>query len=378
MPIRHVILDRDGVLNREAADDYWVHRAEDWVWESGALAGLRLLSDAGLHISVVTNQSGVGRGVFPAADVDAVHRHMLAEAREHGCRIDEVFVCPHAPSDNCRCRKPAPGLLEQAIETSGIAAGETVLVGDALRDLEAAEAAGVAAVLVRTGKGRATEAQLDGSDYDVYDDLADAVRAILNDSGQGTQMSIQTTFEEHAEVMAAAAEALADPLATFVELTAECLRSGHKVMVCGNGGSAADAQHLAAELVCRFAFNRRALPALALTTDTSALTAIANDLGFDRVFARQVEALAHSGDLLIAISTSGRSANVIEAAREARAADCSVVAMTGSAGGELAELADLVIAAPSEKVARIQEVHAIAVHILAESVEAALCGEEAP
>jgi len=191
-------------------------------------------------------------------------------------------------------------------------------------------------------------------------------------------MSIQSTFEEHAEVMAAASEALADPLRRFVELTAACLRSGHKVMVCGNGGSAADAQHLAAELVCRFAFNRRALPALALTTDTSALTAIANDLGFDRIFARQVEALARSGDLLIVISASGRSANVIEAAREARAAGCSVVAMTGSAGGPLAELADLVIAAPSEKVARIQEVHAITVHILAESVEAALCKEDTP
>ncbi|MFV2072825.1 MAG: SIS domain-containing protein [Thermoanaerobaculales bacterium] len=191
-------------------------------------------------------------------------------------------------------------------------------------------------------------------------------------------MLIRTTFEEHAEVMAAAAEELADPLRRFVELTAACLRSGNKVMVCGNGGSAADAQHLAAELVCRFAFNRRALPALALTTDTSALTAIANDLGFDRVFARQVEALANGGDLLIAISTSGRSANVLEAAREARAAGCSVVAMTGSAGGPLAELADLVISAPSRKVARIQEVHAIAVHILAESVEAALCDESAP
>jgi D-sedoheptulose 7-phosphate isomerase len=145
-------------------------------------------------------------------------------------------------------------------------------------------------------------------------------------------------------------------------------------MVCGNGGSAADAQHLAAELVCRFAFNRRALPALALTTDTSALTAIANDLGFDRVFARQVEALARSGDMLVAISTSGRSANVIEAAREARSAGCKVVALTGADGGPLAELADLLLAAPSTTVARIQEVHAIIVHILAESVEAALCG----
>lgn len=182
MPIRHVILDRDGVLNREAADGGWVHRPEDWVWETGALAGLRLLSDAGLRISVVTNQSGVGRGLFPTADVDAVHRHMLAEAQKHGCRIDEVFVCPHAPADNCPCRKPAPGLLAQAIEASGIAVGDTVLVGDAVRDLEAAEAAEVRPMLVRTGKGRETEERLDGRDVIIFDDLPDAARAILNDT----------------------------------------------------------------------------------------------------------------------------------------------------------------------------------------------------
>lgn len=191
-------------------------------------------------------------------------------------------------------------------------------------------------------------------------------------------MSIRDTFEEHAEIMAAAAETLTEPLQAFVELTAACLKSGHKVMVCGNGGSAADAQHLAAELVCRFAANRRALPALALTTDTSALTAIANDFGFERVFARQVEALAESGDLLIAISTSGRSSNVIEAARQARAAGCTVVALTGADGGPLAGLADLVLAAPSSNVARIQEVHEVIVHILAESVEAVLCREPSP
>jgi D-sedoheptulose 7-phosphate isomerase len=378
MPIRHVILDRDGVLNREADDDGWVHRAEDWVWEAGALAGLRLLSDAGFRISVVTNQSGVNRGVFPAADVDAVHRYMLDEARKHGCRIDEVLVCPHAPSDNCRCRKPAPGLFEQAIESSGIAASETVSVGDALRDLQASEAAGVRPMLVRTGKGSATEREDAGNHVAVFDDLLGAARAILANTERGTSMSIQETFKEHADVMAAAAEKLVEPLHDCVELTASCIRSGHTILVCGNGGSAADAQHLAAELVCRFAFNRRALPALALTTDTSALTAIANDFGFDRVFARQVEALARSGDLLIAISTSGRSANVIEAARAARAAGCEVVAMTGSDGGPLAELADLVLAAPSKTVARIQEVHAVIVHILAGSVETALCGEDSP
>lgn len=375
MIVRHVILDRDGVLNRESPDGGWVHHAHSWQWEDSALAGLELLASAGMRISVATNQSGVGRGVFPLSDVDAVHKHMVDETETHDGRIDAIFVCPHAPSDNCRCRKPGPGLLEQAIESSGIAAGETLFIGDAARDLEAARCAGVVPVLVRSGKGRFTEQQLDDSEINIYDNLLDAAQAILHHIKRGGNMSIQKTFDEHADVMRAAADTLAGDLQAFVDLTVSCIRSGRKVMVCGNGGSAADAQHLAAELVCRFAFNRGALPALALTTDTSTLTAIGNDLGYDRIFSRQVEALAQSGDLLVAISTSGRSANVIEAARQARAKGCTVVAMTGEESGPLGDLADLVIVAPSSKVARIQEVHAITVHILAETVEHELCRE---
>ncbi len=179
MSVRHVILDRDGVLNRENADGSWVGSPGDWVWEVGALEGLRMLTDAGLHISVVTNQSAVGRGVLETVDVEGVNRHMISEARVNGCRIDRVLVCLHAPGEGCRCRKPAPGLIEDAIEDSGVDPGETVLIGDAPRDLQAAEAAGIKAVLVRTGKGRATEARLDVDAYEVYDDLAEAARALL-------------------------------------------------------------------------------------------------------------------------------------------------------------------------------------------------------
>jgi D-sedoheptulose 7-phosphate isomerase len=195
----------------------------------------------------------------------------------------------------------------------------------------------------------------------------------------GVAELIRGTFEEHREVAAAAAHELPQTLERFVAVAVRCLEDGGKILVCGNGGSAADAQHLAAELVCRFRFTRRALAAVALTTDTSALTAIANDLGYEQVFARQVEALARAGDLLVAISTSGSSANVVAAARAARAVGCSVVAMTGRGGGRLAEAADLVVAAPSSVVARIQEVHGICVHVVAQALEDALCRrEEAP
>jgi D-sedoheptulose 7-phosphate isomerase len=169
-----------------------------------------------------------------------------------------------------------------------------------------------------------------------------------------------------------AEERLPEILEELVRIAQRALRTGGKILVCGNGGSAADAQHLAAELVCRVSRDRGALPAIALTTDSSALTAISNDYGYSRVFARQVEALAASGDLLIAISTSGNSENVIEAARAARARGCAVAGLTGSTGGRLAEHVDLLIPAPSDAVSRIQEVHALCVHSLAQAVEDAV------
>ncbi|HLA94598.1 MAG TPA: SIS domain-containing protein, partial [Pyrinomonadaceae bacterium] len=139
--------------------------------------------------------------------------------------------------------------------------------------------------------------------------------------------------------------------------------------VCGNGGSAADAQHLAAEFVGRYETERRGIPAIALTTDTSALTAISNDYGFERVFARQVEALAQEGDCLIAISTSGDSPNVISAVMAARKKKCSVIGMTGARGKKLASLSDVCIMVPSERTARIQEAHITLAHIICEIID---------
>jgi D-sedoheptulose 7-phosphate isomerase len=150
----------------------------------------------------------------------------------------------------------------------------------------------------------------------------------------------------------------------------ETFRSGGKVLVCGNGGSAADAQHIAAEFVGRYETERIALPSIALTTDTSALTAIANDFGFDRVFERQVEALANPGDCLIAISTSGNSPNVIAAVMAARKIGVSVIGMTGSDGKKLASLCDSCLMVPSTRTARIQEAHITIAHIWCEMIDA--------
>jgi D-sedoheptulose 7-phosphate isomerase len=158
-------------------------------------------------------------------------------------------------------------------------------------------------------------------------------------------------------------------LQAFVDAVHDCLQNHGKLLVCGNGGSAADAQHFAAEMVGRFERERRALPAIALSTDTSAITAIANDFGYEHVFARQVDALARKGDVLIVISTSGRSPSVLAAATRGRALGCHVVALTGEAGDTLGGIADTWLAVPSTKVARIQEIHELCLHAAAQAVE---------
>lgn len=158
-------------------------------------------------------------------------------------------------------------------------------------------------------------------------------------------------------------------IATCGELLWAALDKGNKILLCGNGGSAADAQHIAAEFVGRYETERAAFPAIALTTDTSALTALGNDYGFDRVFARQVEALANRGDVLIAISTSGNSPNVIEAIRAAKDCGCVVIGMTGRGGGKMLEMCDAIVVAPSDRTARIQEAHITIGHLWCEYVD---------
>ena len=164
-----------------------------------------------------------------------------------------------------------------------------------------------------------------------------------------------------------------DPLNSLVEkaasLSAQSLQSGGKLMFCGNGGSAADCQHLSAELTGRFIKDRHPLAALALSTDTSAITCISNDYSFDEVFARQVQGLGRAGDVLLAISTSGNSRNVIRAAEEARAAGISVIGLLGREGGALKELCDVAIVVPSQVTARIQESHILIGHTLCGMIE---------
>ena len=178
-----------------------------------------------------------------------------------------------------------------------------------------------------------------------------------------------TRLHEVAQLAEKSAETLAEQIADAAALVRTVLAHGGTLFFCGNGGSAADAQHIATEYVVRYMKNRRAFPAIALTTDTSLLTAAGNDLGFDQVFARQVEALVRDGDLLVVHSTSGTSPNVVRAAEAARAKGAKVLVLTARDGGALRRLADLAIVVPTDRTDRAQEMHLAIQHVICELVE---------
>lgn len=189
---------------------------------------------------------------------------------------------------------------------------------------------------------------------------------------------IRQHFEDSAELKRVAVNELAAPIAQAIELMTAALSADRKLLICGNGGSAADSQHMAAELVGRFEQERPELAAIALSTDTSVLTAVANDYGFEQVFARQVRALGREGDVLVAISTSGGSPNVLAAVHAAQERGLAVVALTGRGGGAIgASLrnGDIHLCVPHERTARIQEVHLLIVHCLCDGIDLSLMGE---
>ena len=187
-------------------------------------------------------------------------------------------------------------------------------------------------------------------------DAKETIKKIFSDS-----MDAQKLFANDISQIAA--------VESVVRSIVDCYKRGGKVLICGNGGSASDAQHMAAELVVRFEKDRQSLPCIALNSDTANLTAIGNDYGFSRVFSRQVEAFAIEGDVLIAISTSGNSPNILEAAKAAKEKKAVVIALGGRDGGKLAPLADICVIVKSENTGRIQEVHSTVIHAVCKLVE---------
>lgn len=180
---------------------------------------------------------------------------------------------------------------------------------------------------------------------------------------------ISNEFQAHLETINKVIETMEEDLDRASTLVLKTLKKGNKILLCGNGGSAADAQHIAAELTGRYKSDRRGLPAIALTTDTSAITSIANDYGYERVFDRQIEALANKGDLIVGISTSGNSQNILNALKLAKKLECSTLGLTGKNGGEMNEVCDVNLIVPSDDTPRIQEMHILFGHIICQVVD---------
>lgn len=192
------------------------------------------------------------------------------------------------------------------------------------------------------------------------------------------EQRIQQQFFDSADLKYAAAEVLTRPVSEAAQVLLNAITSGGKVLACGNGGSAGDAQHFAAEFVGRFERERPGLAALSMSTDTSILTAIGNDYAFDQIYAKQVQALGQPGDVLLAITTSGNSANILEAIDAAHQKDMVVVALTGKGGGKVHHVlreGDIHICVPHDRTARIQEVHLLVIHCLCDAVDVSLLGE---
>ncbi len=203
---------------------------------------------------------------------------------------------------------------------------------------------------------------------------------VVGDAEQGASLEAQVAahFADSARLKQDSARVLAAPIARAIALMSASLKAGGKILACGNGGSAADAQHFAAELVNRFERERPPLAGLALTTDSSALTSIGNDYGYEQVFEKQLRALGRKGDVLLAISTSGNSANVVAAMRAARELGLRVVALTGNGGGRMAAVMaadDVHVCVPHTRTMRIQEVHLLALHCICDGIDTQLFGD---
>ncbi len=193
------------------------------------------------------------------------------------------------------------------------------------------------------------------------------------------EQRIQQHFIDSADLKYQAAQSLSKPVAAAVQAVLACVTSGGKVLACGNGGSAADAQHFAAEFIGRFERERPELGAIALTTDSSIITAIANDYDFERIFSKQVRGLGQAGDVLLAFSTSGNSANILAAIEAAHEREMTVVALTGRGGGKITGAlrdTDVHVCVPHDRTARIQEVHLLVLHCICDGVDAQLLGEQ--
>lgn len=389
---QYVVLDRDGTLIYER---HYLSEVDQVELLPGAIEGLRQFVAMGLQLVVVTNQSGISRGYFDEERLGQIHQRLRSLLAAEGITLAGIYHCPHHPDDGCHCRKPAPGMLQQAALDLDFELSQCIVIGDKPCDIALGQAVGATTVLVRTGYGaevatqgtaqpdyvvqdlRAAADTLTPDRVETYPMTVDALKLDPMTSSAVLQQTVKTHLLASAELKKRVAHECSASVVAAAQLMAEALLQGGKVLLCGNGGSAADCQHIAGELVnwLNKDFQRPGLPAIALTADSSILTAIANDSSFEQIFERQVQALGRPGDVLLGISTSGNSDNVVRAVRAAKTQEIGTVALTG-AGGRLGDLADVAIQVPDHNTQRIQESHLAIEHMLCALVEVYLFSEK--
>lgn len=369
---RYALLDRDGTL---IVQKHHLCSLDELELIPGAAEGLRHLKAAGVGAVIITNQSVVGRGMLSMEELERIHAELLRRLQAEGACLEAIYVCPHRPDENCSCRKPSPALAQRAAAALRFDLRQAFVIGDQPGDIEMGRACGATTVLVRTGYGR--QCECDGLRADlVADDLAAAAQRIqpLLCLTTGASTRVRNHIEASIEAKRQLLDGRITPILDAAAAITACLRAGNKIMLCGNGGSAADAQHIAAEFVSVLNQNflRPGLAAIALTTDTSVLTASANDFGFDGVFERQVQALGRPGDVVIGISTSGNSENVVRALAYSGRHGMRTIALTGNDDCKLTGECEIVLRAASSITQFIQESHIMLGHILCDLVEQSL------
>ncbi len=367
-----IFLDRDGTLIEEKN---YLHDPDDIKILPGVVEGLKKLACEGYKFIVLTNQSGIGRGYFEEQDMYSVNAKISLLLLNEGVEILRFYHCPHAPEEECECRKPKPGMVYNACSELGFLIDNIYcVIGDKKSDIELAENIGVKSILVLTGYGRSSFRDGVCASY-IAEDLEDAAKFILNDvriSDMPNKKIFLDNIAEHKDLLDRL-DRIHVPICEAAQLIADRLRSGKRIFLCGNGGSAADAQHMAAELSGRFLRERKALDAIALSCNSSAITAIGNDFSFEDIFVRQVEAHGRNGDVLMAISTSGNSINILKTVIKAKEMGLATIGLTGEGGGEVGKITDLLIDVPASSTPRIQEMHILIEHTICEMIENLIC-----
>ena len=351
--MKALFLDRDGVVN---IDHGYVYKIENFKFIDGIFEFIDMFIQKNYKIFIVTNQSGIGRRYYTLKDFNTLTDYMLDEFKKKDIKIDEVYFCPHSPEESCQCRKPSIGMVQKALKKYDIDLQNSFMVGDKSSDIDLAINANIKNSIF-IGDSINKSASLN------FKSIKEAIGYFKMED------MIKDEFMAHQKALSDTINEIMPNIAKASKLVVDTLKNGNKILICGNGGSAGDAQHISAELTGRYKTTRKALPAIALTTDTSALTAIANDFGYDFVFSRQVEALANSGDLLLAISTSGNSKNVNLAVKSAKDLGCTTIGLSGRGGGEMRGICDENIIIPSNNTPRVQEMHILVGHIICQAVD---------